>query len=1069
MQEGPLPHLFQLANSMFAELGAEINAWVDANYEQLLSCGGNLGLPNTFPLFNCITSCIRDCLQWDHATSSAAQSSKTYELLPSAVNLGQVWHDVTDNPAFVQTILETYRRCRWLPHNSLPGSLREIMVCLASLEASSFRTEQSRVGFAKQLLEGVLMMYRHAMIFLDRQNSGQIAQLWFSLSDSSELAVAVDSELEFFSRVFVALYSNLEIQNLNLGDAQQYLLETASSLGSLLLEEICTSCEAYSIMFSRSRNLQISQQLISSTNHVLTTGAWRIHADECDFLVEKLQNRREILFSSFDIIVHLLNKLIDISSYGQSGGHDTAVFNLKVLSSILSNISFQLFEKAYLLHLHVGELTIRSGEDDDNPFEDPTALSDHLIGLCALGRLEWQRSSRIIVKELHSTFKNVDILMQSGKTSAENDIDVAVFNERLWWTVSFASYCLADEADGEYPLVPASLLNCSVQEYNRQTVDSTCLLSASLLYVMDSIFEFMAKYPHQELFSPTLSKVLLWLGNRWSRTYIFPDPDFYSDVSVSFLQLYWTHSSPQEHLSISQSFIQAFVEASGLPVEPFLSATSACSSLCAMAVTSFYRLQEDSEAIENSIKLLKTLANNSRIVSTLSQQPDWLAFVFSYIQYVGRLSKLNIDVPQANFENVRAALKHVLPEQISISPCHHEGICQAILGICGTISSSDVSKRYCQYLLENCEKLATQIAQSSTLESDIQTGATNTLVRIILRQVSGICTGDVMSIGDLLIKCCLSGISAATRSIYAMKGASEVTTVSLDVTLSVLKRQLPLASGEYAQYLVKRSVETIEAFSKFHSGSSELAGKYQGDDEVVDNFSFVLKIIGEVAQNDTMDTFSSGPCTEAVLYGLQIVLPLVTEDVLQHPDICTTFMELVIYSVQNHSKMAISLSTRAVSKLMKSLKYGIDHQFANVSFKSIEALNSFMDLLMKRNATEESNWFATHRQNDPQILSQMVPLLLRLALRPQTSSVLLNPLASSVLRLILCEPEATQQCFQQLIDNCEENSKQNVSKVVGDLFTVSKNVTIPLRRPAVEKFREAFQSFITQAKGVVNV
>jgi hypothetical protein len=107
------------------------------------------------------------------------------------------------------------------------------------------------------------------------------------------------------------------------------------------------------------------------------------------------------------------------------------------------------------------------------------------------------------------------------------DIEKSVFvlQEQLHWAILISGHILANDSEGETPMIPSDVLRTT------NTNDSPVLL------IMNSIFQLLDSlcFPSNSIqfqaTSPLLLETIFWFVNRWAASYLFAPKEIYSQQS----------------------------------------------------------------------------------------------------------------------------------------------------------------------------------------------------------------------------------------------------------------------------------------------------------------------------------------------------------------------------------------------------------------------------------------------------------------------------------------------------------------------------------------------------------
>jgi hypothetical protein len=118
------------------------------------------------------------------------------------------------------------------------------------------------------------------------------------------------------------------------------------------------------------------------------------------------------------------------------------------------------YEQIMTARLHIATASVLCELDDDDPFEDESALADHMDAAAVVGRCEPAGALATLSGALQAArgrMEGAAAVAGGGASATDLPADAASIAEECWWLLCFAGHLLADEAKGESPTVPEQL------------------------------------------------------------------------------------------------------------------------------------------------------------------------------------------------------------------------------------------------------------------------------------------------------------------------------------------------------------------------------------------------------------------------------------------------------------------------------------------------------------------------------------------------------------------------------------------------------------------------------------
>ncbi|XP_070568372.1 exportin-4-like isoform X2 [Ptychodera flava] len=203
---------------------------------------------------------------------------------------------------------------------------------------------------------------------------------------------------------------------------------------------------------------------------------------------------------------------------------------------------------------------INEAEDDDR-----VLFSDQLCSIGCLARVIPEHSIQLLtrlleerVNRLHGQLQRLQqhVMTHGAHNMSDKDTVLDDLYEDIHWLVLISGYVLADEAQGETPLIPSDIMEYSISESQNVNIDTT-------LRVLGSPGEKVASIPGSEetsdrvvrliaavfrlseverravsaqlssLLSPQVGATTMWFLRRWCLAYLLPNERYYAQMSLA--------------------------------------------------------------------------------------------------------------------------------------------------------------------------------------------------------------------------------------------------------------------------------------------------------------------------------------------------------------------------------------------------------------------------------------------------------------------------------------------------------------------------------------------------------
>jgi len=248
--------------------------------------------------------------------------------------------------------------------------------------------------------------------------------------------------------------------------------------------------------------------------------------------------------------------------------------------------------------------------------------------------------------------------------------------------------------------------------------------------------------------------------------------------------------------------------------------------------------------------------------------------------------------------------------------------------------------------------------------------------------------------------------------------------------------------------------------------SADLGKKYKTNIKVLANENereqyqdlvSMLKILHNISEQP----YSNPKTINVIFYGLSIIMPLISTEILQYPKVSKFYFTLVSSMFTRHTASICGLPLDLFTTLVTSLEWSIKYQDTSKVRSSLEAVCflatfNYETKMKGRDALQPA-------QRD--IMSQFLESLLKLLIYEPIHMELLEMFSNCVLALICSEQMTFKAIAQRLIDQ-ETVARGRLAQTLSNLMN---QITISLDRKSKSTFREQLRIFIIQSRSFVRM
>ncbi|KAL8573476.1 hypothetical protein ACOMHN_047747 [Nucella lapillus] len=545
-------------------------------------------------------------------------------------------------------------------------------------------------------------------------------------------------------------------------------------------------------------------------------------------------------------------------------------------------------------------------EDDRDKFADQLCsigalarvVPDHTVPLMAsvLESLVVQYSSQLNqVKENQAAGKN---------TLPEELSQLNALHEDLHWTLLVTTYILTEGFDGETPMIPSSIMDYSIAQSGSVDLQKTMHLLASgstsvtsspeafthtdkIIRLIVSILRVcqieMQALAAQMAFclSPQVASTVMWSLRRWAAAYLLPNENFYSQMSPSLTSAFGRDS---EGGRWTVDFL----------LQKIISNISVWSS--------------ETSVMTDSLLLLGTLVDN-RVKAQ---------FV-GCSQYVWQLAHIEVDK--------RGPVRHLasLPRRLFM-----KGLVLAGTGL----KDSGQQQQFWKLVLETTRGSFYSTVQAPQFSTHLAfQGHSKEGVTWVLESLIGIAQGTRVDICDHIFEFIHPLLVDSVKLLEVYKDSEEMVYLILELFSEVVKHDLCYLGEGNSNKLFEASLSAIQMYSKYQSGKMRSVGEDEEENKFND-ISIMMELLMNLLAKEVLDF---GPEAEegdaqnggsmgavaVVLYGLEIVVPLMTAELLKFPSLCQKYYKLITFLAELHADRFSGLAPALFQSFVASMELGL--------------------------------------------------------------------------------------------------------------------------------------------------
>ena len=542
---------------------------------------------------------------------------------------------------------------------------------------------------------------------------------------------------------------------------------------------------------------------------------------------------------------------------------------------------------------------VEEWDADEEEHEDKSVLEERLTSLGCIARPLLGDALTHLAKLIHRRTEAFRGVLTQGSALHASQATIAI--EQLLCLVGIAGRCVADEGEGEIPMVPDAVALVSNEAGVRGVEDPVVLLTNQIVETI-KVLDACRDANHKHLVSPLLIEGLVHFLTRLSQTYLLPQVSENYQLSPALSALFGASEN-------------------GGGVEGVL-------SFIVQRAMAWLNVWTSEEAVMTATtQLLLSLASRKVVAKMLLGNAAWVQFSRSISMQLTRDGGVRL-LPASSLSAAMQAL------------------CASISGVSG----GDDQRLASGPLLRDL--IAPVVARSGEL---LQQGfsATDLLVRAV-NILHGACKSADFYTYDTIFDLVCPVLQALPAALEACKEHKDVTAAVVQLYVVVGEAHVSYLSAEQMSFFNRCCLQLLQTFARVESTSGSPAG-VAPKILVESNLEFLqehvlalLQLLLHLARKDVADFSSEGSegqeamdVGDVVLYGLSLIQPLITPEALGYPALARDYFGFLSWLIETYPHKVSVMQQPALDPIVACLLHGISQAAeTEIARKSVEALDA---------------------------------------------------------------------------------------------------------------------------------
>ncbi|KAG0179452.1 Exportin-4 [Apophysomyces sp. BC1034] len=630
--------------------------------------------------------------------------------------------------------------------------------------------------------------------------------------------------------------------------------------------------------------------------------------------------------------------------------------------------------------------------------------------------------------EIDSGFKDWQLLHEKSEQlkgyfvdAGRTDQTLILLHEQLHWITLITAHILADAGKGEQPMIPDSLMLLSGSQSFEQ--DQVTSISRQFLELFRFLSSFGANTVEASNCSPRVAETLIWFMERWCKSYLLVDENEYGYMSPNIAKSFG-RSGPSEGQGLH--IIDFFIE---------------------QMKANFMLWNADPDVLQQIIQWLNTCGTSTSLKKGLlesSRFPDLVQFVTNNMQQ--------------------------LPEAV------HNSLIQTVVTISSGASDMTVRESYFDLIFTMVENCLTYVLQSPNFTQEFQQVNVMNQVLNALEMFDGLALASQFNNTQSIFGFCSRFFESFLQLMSIYKNVAEVQLQILQLFEDLAGRlDFSTLHAEQKQLLFHIVAEILGSFGAANQGKKRLHTQEEENDRPYADISTVLVLLFNIMASEfedfnkqsigTSSTAGSSDVADVVLYGVNIVIPMIDMEMLKIPSLCQQYIRLIAHLIEFFPEKLAGLPSELLNNLMASLEYGISHDITDINISTLHAVAPL------------ALWAHTQEQNNANVeflkpaLKKFLGQLLNMLLFQHLDTLVVDGAAETLLALVCAQRDEYMGLVNQVIGQQSPHDQARLLHAFQKLDEATPKQlppTIPPSRNAVG-FKEAFLDFLMDVRAVLRV
>ncbi|KAM6970209.1 LOW QUALITY PROTEIN: exportin-4 [Aplochiton taeniatus] len=592
-------------------------------------------------------------------------------------------------------------------------------------------------------------------------------------------------------------------------------------------------------------------------------------------------------------------------------------------------------------------------EDEINELQedDRELFSDQLASIGTLGRIAADHCIPLLTSLLEDRVNRLHGQLQRTQqhlmaSSDPGSVDRKVLDdlyEDIHWLILVSGYLLADDPQGETPLIPSEVMEYSINHSTEVDINTTlqilgspgekassipgCNRTDSVIRLLSAVLRTSevesraTRASLTSLLSPQMGKDIVWFLRRWAKTYLLVDEKLYGQISIPLSTAFGADTEGAQWIV-------------GYLLEKVINNLSVWSS--------------EPELANDTVELLVTLVEKRERANIVVQCENWWNLAK---QFASRSPPLDL---------LSSSVQRTLMKALVLGGFAH--------------MDSDLKQQYWTEVLHPLQQRFLNLINQENFAQISQEEAVKREIVATLEALCGIAEATQIDNVASLFSFLMDFLSSCIGLMEVYRNTPETINLIIEVFVEVAHKQICYLGESKSMKLYEACLTLLQVYSKNNLGRKR--NDASAEEDQYQDLLLIMELLTNLLSkefidfSDTDEVFRgqeqgdpgsgrSVSAADVVLFGVNIILPLMSQDLLKFPSLCNQYYKLITFICEIFPEKIPQLPEELFKSLMFSLELGMTSMSSEVSQLCLEALSPLAEQCAKTQEKDTPLFLAT--------------------------------------------------------------------------------------------------------------